>query len=86
MPVYLISGTCDWVCPVASIQEYAEEISAPNVRMELIEGCGHNLQYSSPEEVANAVMKVLTAPFFFSGSFLQSFRNLQKTYIQLTQT
>lgn len=27
-----------------------------------------------------------TAPFFFYGSFLQLFSNLQKTYIQLTQT
>ncbi len=59
MPVYLISGTCDWVCPVDSIEEYAEDIAAPEVRMELIEGCGHNLQYSLPEEFAEKVKDVL---------------------------
>lgn len=59
MPVYFISGTCDWVCPIDSIQKYAEDISAPDVRMELIEGCGHNLQYSSPEKFADTVMEVL---------------------------
>ncbi|MCM1283360.1 MAG: alpha/beta hydrolase [Roseburia sp.] len=59
MPVCFISGDCDWICPVASVQEYAEEISAPDVRMELIEGCGHNLQFSSPEEFADMVMEVL---------------------------
>lgn len=59
MPVYLISGTCDWVCPVDSIREYAEDISAPDVRLELIEGCGHNVQYSQPEEFAESVKNVL---------------------------
>lgn len=59
MPVYLISGTCDWVCPVDSIKEYAEALSAPDVRLEFIEGCGHNVQYSLPEEFAESVKKVL---------------------------
>lgn len=59
MPVYLISGTCDWVCPVDSVREYAEDISAPDVRLELIEGCGHNVQYSLPEEFAESVKNVL---------------------------
>lgn len=59
MPVHFISGSCDWVCPIASIQEYADMISAPNVHMQLIEGCGHNVQYSSPEEFAHAVIKAL---------------------------
>ena len=59
MPVYLISGTCDWVCPVDSVKEYAKDISAPDVRVETIEGCGHNLQYSLPEEFAKKVKDVL---------------------------
>lgn len=32
---------------------------APDVRMELIEGCGHNLQYASPKEFARRVKEVL---------------------------
>ena len=59
MPVYLISGDCDWVCPVDSIKEYAEAVTAPSVRMELIEGCGHNLQYASPKEFAQRIKEVL---------------------------
>lgn len=60
MPVSFISGTDDWVCPVDSVKAYAEEVSAPDVRVELIEGCGHNLQYSAPEEFAACVRKVLS--------------------------
>ncbi len=59
MPVYFISGTCDWICPVDSIREYKESISSPDVRFELIEGCGHNLQYSLPEEFAGIVRELL---------------------------
>ncbi|MDE7177030.1 MAG: alpha/beta hydrolase [Lachnospiraceae bacterium] len=59
MPVYLISGTCDWVCPVDSVREYAEDLSAPDVCLELIEGCGHNVQYSLSEEFAESVRNVL---------------------------
>ncbi len=59
MPVYFISGSSDWICPVDSVCEYAESITAPEVRVELIEGCGHNVQYSLPEEFAKKVRSVL---------------------------
>jgi pimeloyl-ACP methyl ester carboxylesterase len=59
MPVYFISGTCDWICPVDSIKEYSETITAPEVRMELVEGCGHEVQFSLPSEFADVVLKLL---------------------------
>ncbi len=59
MPVYFLSGSCDWICPVDSIKAYASDILAENVRVEIIEGCGHNLQYSSPKEFAQKVKEVL---------------------------
>jgi len=59
MPVYFISGICDWVCPVDTVKAYSEDISAPKVLLELIEGCGHNVQYCSPKEFARSVQKVL---------------------------
>jgi pimeloyl-ACP methyl ester carboxylesterase len=59
MPVYFISGTCDWICPVDSVKEYSEAVTAPEIRMELIEGCGHNVQYSSPTEFADVVRSLL---------------------------
>lgn len=49
MPVYFISGTCDWICPVDSIKEYADNITSPEVKMITLDGCGHNVQYSEPK-------------------------------------
>jgi len=59
VPVCFISGSCDWICPVDSIREYAKDIVAEKIRFETIEGCGHGLQYSSPEEFARKVKAVL---------------------------
>lgn len=59
MPVYFISGASDWICPVDSVREYADNITAPKRRLELMEGCGHNPQYSLSEEFAKKVRKVL---------------------------
>lgn len=72
VPVYFISGTCDWICPIDSIREYTETISAPEIRFELIEGCGHNLQYSLPEEFALKIKRHLKLKKFptISPSFL----------------
>lgn len=59
MPVYFISGSADWICPVDSVREYAESITAPEVCLELMDGCGHNVQYSLPEEFAEKVRDIL---------------------------
>ena len=59
MPVYFISGSCDWVCPVDPICEYAQVIQAPNSDFLVIDGPGHNLQYSTPMEFADVVKYVL---------------------------
>jgi pimeloyl-ACP methyl ester carboxylesterase len=59
MPVYFISESCDWICPVDSVKEYSEAITAPEVRLELVEGCGHGVQYSDSEEFANIVRELL---------------------------
>jgi predicted esterase len=45
--------------PVDSIKEYSETITAPEVRMELIEGCGHEVQYSLTTEFADVVLNLL---------------------------
>ncbi len=59
MPVYFVSGSCDWVCPVDSVREYASDILAELVRVEIIEGCGHDLQFSLPKEFAQKVKGLL---------------------------
>ena len=59
MPVFLISGSCDWICPVGMIEEYIEAITAPEKELHLIEGCGHSPQGQLPEEFSQAVKEYL---------------------------
>ena len=59
MPVYFISGDCDWICPIDSIKEYAKKITAPEVKMVTIEGCGHNVQYSNPQLFTTKLKELL---------------------------
>ena len=61
MPAYFISGSCDWICPIDSIKEYANAISAPEVKMITIEGCGHNVQYSKPKLFSNKLKELLVS-------------------------
>ena len=55
VPVYFISGSDDWVCPVDSVRDFYNAISAPKKDFTLIDGCGHNVQYSQPEDFVKAV-------------------------------
>ncbi len=59
MPTYFISGSCDWVCPNDPIREYTEAVQAPNSDFLIIDGPGHNLQYSTPKEFTDAVKQCL---------------------------
>ncbi len=59
MPVYYISGSCDWVCPTDSIGEYIEGISAPDKEFVIIDGPGHNIQYSTAQEFAQKMSDLL---------------------------
>jgi pimeloyl-ACP methyl ester carboxylesterase len=60
MPVLLISGSCDWICPVDFVIDYAQSLTAPKVKLELIEGCGHSPQVQLPEEVSLVIKDFLT--------------------------
>jgi pimeloyl-ACP methyl ester carboxylesterase len=59
MPVLLLSGSCDWICPVGLVKEYAQCITAPNVEVNLIEGCGHSPQGQLPKEFADRIKAFL---------------------------
>lgn len=59
MPVMLISGACDWICPVGLVEEYVEVITAPRKELYLMEGCGHSPQGQLPEEFSRAVKDFL---------------------------
>ncbi len=59
MPVFLISGSCDWICPVGLVEEYIDTITAPRKEIFLMDGCGHSPQGQLPEEFCRAVKKFL---------------------------
>jgi len=59
MPVLLISGSCDWICPVGLVKTYANSLSAPKVKLELLEGCGHSPQMQLPEEFSLLIKNFL---------------------------
>ena len=59
VPVYLISGSDDWVCPVDAVRRYKDRITAPKKSLTTLEGCGHNVQYTEPEEFASTVKELL---------------------------
>ncbi|MBQ2576171.1 MAG: alpha/beta fold hydrolase [Lachnospiraceae bacterium] len=59
MPVLLLSGSCDWVCPVDLVKEYAKQIRAPKVRLRLMKGLGHSPQGQKPKEFAKIIREFL---------------------------
>ncbi len=59
MPVLLISGSCDWICPVGLVKDYAAELSAPEKKLELLEGCGHSPQIQLPSEFSTKIKTFL---------------------------
>lgn len=48
VPVGFISGSQDWTTPAKYAQDYYDDITAPEKRIALIEGCGHLPQYDDP--------------------------------------
>ena len=59
VPVLFLSGSCDWICPVGLVEEYADSITAPVVEVRLIDGCGHSPQGQLPVEFSNEIKDFL---------------------------
>ncbi len=59
MPLLLISGSCDWICPTGLVKDYVENLTAPQVKLELLEGCGHSPQIQLPEEFSQIIKAFL---------------------------
>ncbi len=60
MPVCFISGADDWVCPTDKSEQYLRDIKAPEKKMYILEGCGHDAHCAEPEEFAKDVKDFLT--------------------------
>ena len=50
VPVYFISGECDWNCAAPDMVDYAQLVGD---KYDLIEGCVHYVHNDSPEEFSN---------------------------------
>lgn len=61
VPVFFISGSDDWVCPVEMVEDYYDQMEAPYKDIYLMEGCGHSPQGQHPEEFANAIKDFLNS-------------------------
>lgn len=59
VPVCMISGEEDWVCPTDKTADYLEALNAPAKQMYAIEGCGHDVHCAAPEEFADDVKEFL---------------------------
>lgn len=59
MPVYFISGSYDWTCPIELTEDYYNNITAPEKDMVLLEGCGHTPHADSPEEFCEILKALL---------------------------
>ncbi len=50
IPVTFISGSLDYVCPVQTIENYIDK-SGVKGSLNMIDGCGHNVQYTMPKDM-----------------------------------
>ena len=41
-PVYMVSGTADWITPTKFVRDYYDRITAPDKELYLMPDCGHN--------------------------------------------
>lgn len=52
VPVFFISGSCDWNCAVTDMIDYANMVGG---KYDIIEGCGHYVHNDDPDEFARIV-------------------------------
>lgn len=59
VPMYFISGGSDYITPFQLVEEYCESITAPDKKMIIIEGTGHNPYLDLPEVFVQKVRSLL---------------------------
>lgn len=59
MPVYYLSGTSDWVTPYVSVEDYIEEVKAPDKAFVFVKDAGHNAHVDNPRGFAKALRYLL---------------------------
>lgn len=56
VPVFFVSGDCDYNCAWEDVADYAKMLGA---KRDLIQGCGHNVHYDDPKAFATIVKEDL---------------------------
>ena len=59
VPITYISGSLDYACPVQTIEDYIDK-SGVNRTLYIIDGCGHNVQYTKPHDVSYIIKDALS--------------------------
>lgn len=59
VPVYFISGDCDWITPYPLVEEYYDSVKAPDKGMILIADAGHSPFIDNPKAFCAAVKSLL---------------------------
>lgn len=61
VPMYFISGSSDYTTPFQLAEEYCKSITAPDKKMIIIEGAGHNPYLDLPEVFVQKVKSLLNS-------------------------
>ncbi len=59
MPVCIIQGEEDWVCPTDKASEYLNAIEAPYKKLYIIDKCGHDVHCAQPKEFCKDLKEFL---------------------------
>lgn len=59
IPIHFIFGTRDYVCPIESIEDY-RNASHIDSDLSVLEDCGHNIQYTKPDDFGKVFLDVLS--------------------------
>ena len=60
IPIGLINGDADWYTPASMVEEYYQEINAPEKELKIMEGCGHMVaQFDDPEGFSEVLKEML---------------------------
>ena len=54
VPVTYISGSLDYACPVQTIEDYIDA-SGANGSLNIIDECGHNVQYTKLHDMSKII-------------------------------
>jgi abhydrolase domain-containing protein 8 len=59
VPLLLLAGDVDKICPLERIRKLKDHLGSPQVRLEQVQNCGHQCMQEDPEQVNGMIEKFL---------------------------